>query len=227
MVANLTGTEFALDIVARLLCASFAGAIVGYERKMRQKEAGIRTHCFVALGAAIFTILSQYGSVNAQMITGNSFDLSRIAANIVNGVSFLGAGIIFVKNKTISGLTTAAGIWAVSAIGMAFGYGMFNLGIVSLLIIVLMQYVLHKPLIRLEGSAINEYTCIIYEGSKNMEKLTTVLREMDKLSHYTFIEKNENDTYTVRFTIRIKPGQELEDIYTFVQKYPYVKTISK
>lgn len=113
--------------------------MIGYERKNRNKEAGIRTHAIVAIGAAMLMIVSKYGFADSIR-----FDASRIASQIVSGVGFLGAGMIFVKNQTINGLTTAAGIWTTCGIGMAIGSGMYYIGGVTTLIIVCIQIVMHK-----------------------------------------------------------------------------------
>jgi putative Mg2+ transporter-C (MgtC) family protein len=105
-------------LIARLLLASVLAALIGLEREASQKRAGLRTHILVALGAAAFTVASIYGfgdSVN---------EPSRLAANIVVGVGFLGAGTIFRSGNTVFGLTTAASLWVVAAIGLLAGTGL-------------------------------------------------------------------------------------------------------
>lgn len=116
--------------------------MIGYERKNRNKEAGIRTHAIVSLGAALIMIVSKYGFSDIP-----DYDASRVAAQIVSGVGFLGAGIIFIRNNAVSGLTTAAGIWATSGVGMAIGAGMYYIGIVIAFLIVFLQFLLHKQFI--------------------------------------------------------------------------------
>ena len=110
---------FNLELLLRILLGGFMGAIIGHERKSRDKSAGMRTHAIVGLGAALIMIVSKYGFGDVP-----DFDASRVAAQIVSGVGFLGAGIIFVRNNaTVSGLTTAAGIWTTVGVGMALGAG--------------------------------------------------------------------------------------------------------
>ncbi|WP_245836177.1 MgtC/SapB family protein [Paramicrobacterium agarici] len=107
-----------------LLCIAFGlSAIVGFERQRQLKSAGMRTHTVVGLGAALFTLVSAYGFEN---VLGPDvvLDPSRIAAQIVSGIGFLGAGVIFVRQNIVNGLTTAASIWVTAAIGMACGAGM-------------------------------------------------------------------------------------------------------
>ena len=106
-----------IEIAVRLVLAGVFGAAVGYERRSADKPAGLRTLSLVALGSALFTIISIFGFETA--------DQSRVAAQIVTGVGFLGAGTILRSGVTVSGLTTAATIWAVAAIGMAVGSGMY------------------------------------------------------------------------------------------------------
>jgi putative Mg2+ transporter-C (MgtC) family protein len=109
--------------LARLALATALGAVIGLERELDEKAAGLRTHMLVALGAALFTLVSAYGFSEFVGKDHVSFDPSRIAAQIVTGIGFLGAGVIFRSGFTVRGLTTAASLWLVAAIGMAAGVG--------------------------------------------------------------------------------------------------------
>ncbi len=139
-------TIFQLIYIFRLLVACICGIAIGFERKERSKEAGIRTHCVVACAAALMMIISKYGFTDLGLFDGvraGGADPSRIASQVVSGVGFLGAGMIFVQKNTIKGLTTAAGVWATAGIGMAIGAGMYTVGITSTVIILLAQIILH------------------------------------------------------------------------------------
>ena len=127
------------------MIAAFCGIIIGYERKSKAKVAGVRTHCVVACASALMMVISQYAYVDVMEQYGEfvKLDPSRVASGVVSGIGFLGAGMIFVHKKTVTGLTTAAGIWATSGIGMAIGAGMYLLGISASVIIVIIQLVLH------------------------------------------------------------------------------------
>ncbi len=105
--------------------AALLSFLIGAEREYFQKSAGIRTHTLVGLGAALFTVVSKYGFPEILSAAGARADPSRVAAQVVSGVGFLGAGLIFVRRDSVRGLTTAASIWLVSAVGMAAGAGMF------------------------------------------------------------------------------------------------------
>lgn len=131
--------EIQLIGLLRLVIALFLGIMVGYERRNRHKEAGIKTHAIVAMGSALVMLISKYGFFDVA-----EYDGSRIAAQIISGVGFLGAGIIFVKDNGISGLTTAAGVWAISGVGMAIGAGLYILGIGATILMLLTQIMTHR-----------------------------------------------------------------------------------
>ena len=135
--------------IVRMLVSIVCGFAIGLERKSRSKEAGIRTHAIVCLASCLFMILSKY--LTAPLfsdISGNSFDgdATRIAAQVVTGIGVLGAGIIMYRRDVMHGLTTAAGIWATSAIGMAIGGGFIVTGVCATAIILLLQLVFHLPI---------------------------------------------------------------------------------
>ena len=125
-------------LLLRIVLAAFVGYLIGYERMNREKSAGMRTHAIVCLGSALMMVVSKYSFRDIP-----DYDASRVAAQIVSGVGFLGAGIIFVRNNAVSGLTTAAGIWATAGVGMAIGAGSCLLGICSGVLIVITQMILH------------------------------------------------------------------------------------
>lgn len=124
-----------------LILAALLGFFIGLERKLRDKEAGIRTHTIVAFGAALMMVISKFAF-------GSDADSARVAAQIVAGVGFLGAGIIVYRKNVVHGLTTAAGVWTAAGIGMACGGGLWLLAIIATLILVLIQWCLHRKLFR-------------------------------------------------------------------------------
>lgn len=129
----------------RILIACVCGAVIGYERKNRGKGAGIRTHTIVALASALMMIVSKYGFTDIANFPGvKDTDPARIAAQVVSGVGFLGAGMIYFNRHLVKGLTTAAGVWATAGVGLAVGSGLYLIGIFSTVIIVLCQVFLHK-----------------------------------------------------------------------------------
>jgi len=114
-----------LELMLRVLLAFILGGVIGYERETTQRPAGLRTHMLVAAGAAAFTIVSIYAFIGQ----GTVRDPARVAAQIVTGVGFLGAGTIWRTSNTVRGLTTAASIWLVAAVGMLVGTGLYVLAI--------------------------------------------------------------------------------------------------
>ncbi|WP_418697813.1 MgtC/SapB family protein [Bacteroides sp.] len=123
-----------LDFVLRLLVAGILGAIIGLDREYRAKEAGYRTHFLVSLGSALIMIVSQYGFQEIIKEDSVSLDPSRVAAQVVSGIGFIGAGTIIFQKQIVRGLTTAAGIWATAGIGLAIGAGMYTIGIAATLL---------------------------------------------------------------------------------------------
>src|SRR5437879_5065549 len=121
---------FRPEDILRLLIATALGAVIGAEREFERKPAGFRTNCLICLGSALFTIVS----VRVDAARG---DQARIAAQIVSGIGFLGAGVILREQGRVSGLTTAAGIWMVAALGMAVGVGLYQTAILTALISVI------------------------------------------------------------------------------------------
>lgn len=121
MIATLTDTELA----RRLILAAVLGAVFGLEREIRQKSAGLRTNILIAVGAAVFTLMS------IEMAAGTNADPARIAAQIVTGIGFLGAGAIMRTRVGVQGLTTAATVWVNAAVGVAAGDGQYHLALIA------------------------------------------------------------------------------------------------
>lgn len=117
-----------IDIVARLLAAAMLGMIIGYEREISEKPAGIRTFAIVSIGACLFTII---GILISETNNGVGIDNTRIAAGIITGIGFLGAGALFHGENKVLGLTTAAGVWAMGAVGLAVGLGYYMAGLLA------------------------------------------------------------------------------------------------
>lgn len=132
-----------LDWCLRMLLAALCGGIIGFERKSKAKNAGIRTHALIAVGAAMVMIISKYGFFDLLKVTHSNWnvDPSRIAAQVVSGIGFLGAGTIINRHEEIDGLTTAAGIWVTGAIGLAYGSGLYSIGIIGTCCVLLAEVI--------------------------------------------------------------------------------------
>jgi putative Mg2+ transporter-C (MgtC) family protein len=129
-----------LEIILRLLLAAALGAGIGYQRERSDKPAGLRTHALICLGSALFTVVSIFGFADG-------VDTSRVAAAVVTGIGFIGAGVIFrgMQGDHVAGLTTAASIWITAAIGLAAGVGMY---LIAFIIAVITVVVLFIPKLR-------------------------------------------------------------------------------
>ena len=158
-----------LEQCIRLLVAAVFGALIGYERELRGKGAGVRTHLLVALGSCLFMLISQFGFEGAER-----FDAARVAAGVVGGLGFLGAGIIM-KNRHVVGLTTAAGIWVTGAIGMAVGSGMYLLAGLCVFILLLCMEALHFYSFKYGQRQVN-----VLLSSDNQQALEKVVENLGK-----------------------------------------------
>lgn len=135
------------DIILRLVVAVVLGMFIGAERFLVHKEAGMKTHALVSLGSALFIVISEL--MVAKYANVGGFDPMRMASQIVVGIGFLGAGSIILQGTHLKGLTTAGGLWVTAGIGMACGFGLYGLSVIStilVLFILIVVYVLEKPL---------------------------------------------------------------------------------
>ena len=124
-----------------LILAAVLGFFIGLERKFRYKEAGMRTHTIVSFGAALMMVVSKYAF-------DSEADSARVAAQIVTGIGFLGAGMIVYKKNVVHGLTTAAGVWTTAGVGMACGGGLWCVAILATALLILTQWFLHRKIFR-------------------------------------------------------------------------------
>lgn len=138
------------DIILKLTLAVVLGMLVGAERSLVHKEAGMKTHALVSMGSALFIIISEMMLQKYANINGS--DPMRMASQIVVGIGFLGAGTIILSGSRLKGLTTASGLWVTAGIGMAAGFGLSDLAIIStvlVLLILIFVYILEKPLLKI------------------------------------------------------------------------------
>ncbi len=124
-------------LITRLVIAGVFGGLIGLEREFRAKEAGVRTHFIVALGSALFMIISQFA------FEGKQHDAARVAAQVVSGIGFIGAGVIIFQQNAVRGITTAAGLWVAAAIGMACGDGMYSVALAATLLTICVMEMMH------------------------------------------------------------------------------------
>lgn len=205
MMAQFTGPELWIqaEYLLRILIAACLGLLIGSERKNRNKSAGIRTHVIVALGAALIMVVSKYGFTDVEKV-----DSARLAAQVVSGVGFLGAGVIFVRNNLVNGLTTAAGIWATAGVGLALGAGMYVVGISSALLILFIQFIMHRIayFADVASGGLIRMTLVKREGI--VQSMEDYLQN-EKLSVVSVkINKTKKDEVKLEFDVVFPPGYQ-------------------
>lgn len=207
------------ELLLRLMIACICGFVIGIERSFRQKEAGIRTHIILALGAALMMIVSKYGFFDiAELgLNGLDADASRVASNIVTGISFLGAGVIFVRGGSIKGLTTAAGIWATAGIGMALGAGMYLVGVTCTIGMIIIQLLLHKFMPFSENMETNIISIKINEGSQALDQITEQLTHAGMSVTGIRFKKQDNGITKAELTVRFsKKKASMQTVLDFI-----------
>lgn len=177
-----------MEYLLRIFIAMVLGMLIGNERKNRNKSAGLRTHAMVALGAALMMVVSKYGF--SDTVQG---DGARLAAQVVSGVGFLGAGMIFVRHNLVNGLTTAAGVWATAGIGLTLGAGMYGVGIVSALMMLIMQNLSHKLPVFASVAAGGFIRMTIANKPGAVEEIQRYLMDRKIEIHGVQISKSEKD----------------------------------
>ena len=215
------------DFILRLFVAGCMGILIGLEREYRAKEAGYRTHFLVALGSAVLMIVSQYGFDEVLKTDLVRLDPSRVAAQVVSGIGFIGAGTIILQKQIVRGLTTAAGIWATSGIGLAVGAGMYELGIAATILVLVGLEVLSFFF-----KSLGMHNLVVEFSTENRESLKKVSSRF-KSKNYLVVSyemREERDfskvIYHVSMMIRAKQKNEEGLLLMLLQEYPDV-TVSK
>lgn len=214
-----------LEFLLRLALAAVCGGAVGLEREIRLKEAGVRTHLIVCFASCMMMIVSKYGFADVMGSPAVSIDPGRIAAGLVTAIGFLGAGTIFARSRGITGLTTAAGLWATVGIGMTTGAGMYVLSIFSTGFIVVVQAILHRDHVMIGHVA----AAIIVQLSNDPdapERLRQALEEQG-LSPSGFRYDRWEGVLSVelRFERLPCPAGDLGRLLTPLMAQPYIKSL--
>lgn len=210
--------ELIFSCVLRMLLALGLGFAIGFERKMRYKEAGIRTHTIVCVGSCLYTIVSIFGF-------GKNGDPARVAAQIVSGIGFIGAGMIFNHKQVVHGLTTAAGIWATGAIGMAVGAGLWIVSIVASVLVILIQFVMHLNF-KIFHSRYHLKLNIVFKCNKGEEK--EKIKEIFGVKRFARINAKKDGEEIVYSTL-ISTDTEFTDcdIYNAMYENDFIISITR
>lgn len=221
-----------LIYLIRILAATLCGAIIGLERTKRSKEAGIRTHCIIACAAALIMIISKYGFADLLNDMGaftqgtRGADPSRIAAQVVTGISFLGAGVIFKNGNTVKGLTTAAGIWAMAAVGMACGAGMYSLAFLVTAVILAVQLIMHWFNIGNDAYSNSEIRITLIDTPEIRAALKEKQKELDITVISSRVTACGDNTLNMILSVRLKKTIPFSDVVKFMDEHPEIKSLS-
>jgi putative Mg2+ transporter-C (MgtC) family protein len=220
-----TDIAFQMDVLVRLIAAAVLGAGLGLEREVHGHQAGMRTHMLVSLGSAVFTVLSIYGF--PQTAGTSTSDPSRISAQVVTGIGFLGAGAIIKYGTNIRGLTTAASLWVVASIGLAAGAGAYFLAVAGTLIAMLALWPLHVlvgklnlsggRLIRMEIELkkLDAFAGISRVLLSHHIEIVTVSTEKSKAGHLMEMElrlANAGQRHAVLTDLEVLPGVSIRTV---------------
>ena len=221
-----------LEFGIRMILAMACGTVIGYERSRRFKGAGLRTHVIVCCAAALLMVISKYGfsdlsSAAAHTLSGTrDADPARIAAQVVSGISFLGAGVIFKNKGAVSGLTTAAGLWATSGIGLAIGGGMYVLGIFTTVMIALFQLLLHKFKIGSESMPLFQISFTVISSKEFQDTLDAQLKAWDIHLVDTKMSKIQDGQAKYDISLRASYQLSTHEILTFFSSREDVLSVS-
>lgn len=212
--------------ILRLALATMLGAIIGFEREYHAKEAGIRTHLLVALGACLFMILSVYGFDFMLDRDHVSFDPSRIASQVVTGIGFIGAGTIILQKQMVRGLTTAAGLWVTAAIGLACGNGMFIIAAVTT-VIVLVSLGLINVYLPYFSQKERHITFLVEDYGLMTEILEKLRQEKITVLNYEMHKSAEenNGKMLVTLEIRMKRYDNVKGITSILKNFEKVELV--
>ena len=208
-----------LEYLASVLLAVVLGFAIGYERKLRYKEAGIRTHTIVCAGSALIMVVSKYGfgdSVDA--------DASRVAAQIVSGIGFLGAGIIVYRKHEIHGLTTAAGVWAMSGVGMAACAGMYLFAAGATVILIAVQCLMHVRCRFFQTRKYYQIKICFINGGEECGKIKELFRT-DRFNRLVIERKGSETLYHA--TLNTDEEYSSARLQEIMAENPFIKSLER
>ncbi len=213
------------EYIIRILLAAMCGALIGFEREKRFKSAGLRTHILVAMASALMMIVSKYGFFDVLGTKGVSLDASRIAAGVVTAIGFLGAGVIFVRNESTIGITTAAGLWATVGIGIAIGAGMYFIGVMTTLLVIVIQYLLHSKHLRVGTQLAGIVVMDLDDPAKAMDRLNSVARAHGMSIRHMEAMYNAQGRFVLKVDLVFKKQVSLPEAIKRLQEIGTIETM--
>jgi putative Mg2+ transporter-C (MgtC) family protein len=214
------------EILLRLTLAAIFGSVIGLERERKDWAAGLRTHMMVCLGAALIMLVSMFGFYDILGTSNVVLDPSRVAAQVVSGIGFIGAGtILFLKQGAIRGLTTAAGLWTVAAIGLATGGGMYIAAIITTVLALIILWGI-KPIERRFFDRYKDMSLrlVTKDSTKSVEVVNNIFRKNDLEISGFLLTKAHNESI-ISFKIRGLNASKLSDILKEFQEDPAISEV--
>lgn len=213
------------DYLLRVIVAALCGLAVGSEREARLKKAGIRTHTIVSMAAALMVCVSKYGFFDVVHIDSVQVDASRVAAGVVTGVGFLGAGIILNRKTNITGITTSAGIWATLGIGMTIGAGMWVLGIGSTVILLFLQYVFHHTMHLVKEKKMGRIHLRVGQGGASPEQVAAALTRLQVRVISTHVNIGKSETVDAKMEVLFPLDFTTEQLHALIEDFPEISSV--
>jgi putative Mg2+ transporter-C (MgtC) family protein len=215
------------ELLGRLALAAALGAVLGFERELREREAGLRTHLLVSLGSALFTIVSAYGFREFLTSSGNvvSFDPTRIAAQIVTGIGFLGAGAIIRQGLSIRGLTTAATLWVVAAIGLASGAGYYSAAVITTAVALVALGPLRTQVYRFTRRLRRESGLLLVQLPAGQSPAEVIDAVDPEASIETIEVRQEGDRRTLELTVELPREEQARQLVARVAELDHVVAV--
>ena len=212
-----------VETIVRLLLAAVAGSMIGFERERLQWSAGLRTHMLVCVGSCLIVIVSAYGFSDV-LGTHVVLDPSRIAAQVVSGIGFLGAGTILLRGEVVKGLTTAASLWAVAAIGLAVGSGLYVAAIATTIIVLAILAGLKPIEDRVRDRVTTRTLAVVAKrGTLSITTLNDVAGpRAARVKQFVSIPGGDEHTDAVRITFSRLSREATEDIAAKLRGLPFV-----
>jgi putative Mg2+ transporter-C (MgtC) family protein len=207
------------EAVARMALALFLGAIIGAERQRGDRPAGMRTHALVCLGSALFMLVSAYAFPALTIASGGRVDPTRIAAQVVSGIGFLGAGMIFTQRNVTRGLTTAAGLWVAAAIGLAVGAGLYFIACSGTILLLVVLAVL-KPIEQRLFSARSTLVVRVRPHPGQLGALREALSASGVRSRSIVVTPSEGDQEIIEVNCAPAPSTALEKLVETLRSMP-------
>lgn len=214
------------EIILRLILASIFGAFIGLERERKDRTAGMRTHMMVCVGSALIMMVSAFGFSDVLGTPHIELDPARIAAQVISGIGFIGAGtILFLKQGTIRGLTTASGLWTVAAIGLATGGGMYFAASATTAIAIIILWGLQSFEQKFAQRFKQKTLRIVTKPNIDIGEILDTILEINQIDMSSLLLDKTSDEYILQIKLENTNISKMTDCISALQKVPTIKEV--